>query len=72
MRCANICAGRIRARIIPAPPLQNQAMNIRLASTNRSNEPMRRLLERQGFVASGVVENLDQGDPERVYFWISE
>ncbi|WP_177330351.1 hypothetical protein [Pseudomonas sp. CCOS 191] len=47
-------------------------MNIRLASTNRSNEPMRRLLKRQGFVASGVVENLDQGDPERVYFWISE
>ena len=41
-------------------------------STNRSNEPMRRLLERQGFVASGVVEHLDQGDPERVYFWISE
>ncbi|QXH58319.1 GNAT family N-acetyltransferase [Pseudomonas maumuensis] len=41
-------------------------------STNRSNEPMRRLLERQGFVENGVVENLDQRDPERVYFWISE
>ncbi|MFJ4389225.1 hypothetical protein [Pseudomonas soli] len=44
-------------------------MNIRLASTNRSNEPMRRLLERQRFVASGVVENLDEGDPEQIYCW---
>ena len=41
-------------------------------STNRSNEPMRRLLERRGFVESGVVEHLDEGDPEQVYFWISE
>ncbi|MGE6822699.1 N-acetyltransferase family protein [Pseudomonas soli] len=38
-------------------------------STNRSNAPMRRLLERQGFVASGVVENLDEGDPEQIYCW---
>ncbi|MCG8296453.1 GNAT family N-acetyltransferase [Pseudomonas entomophila] len=38
-------------------------------STNRSNAPMRRLLERQGFVESGVVEHLDEGDPEQVYFW---
>ncbi|CAK14671.1 GNAT family N-acetyltransferase [Pseudomonas entomophila] len=37
-------------------------------STNRSNTPMRRLLERQGFVESGVVEHLDEGDPEQVYF----
>ncbi|BCJ07959.1 MULTISPECIES: GNAT family N-acetyltransferase [unclassified Pseudomonas] len=38
-------------------------------STNRSNGPMRRLLERRGFVESGVVEHLDEGDPEQVYFW---
>ncbi|MEE1889543.1 GNAT family N-acetyltransferase [Pseudomonas carassii] len=38
-------------------------------STNRSNDPMRRLLERQGFVESGVVEHLDEGDLEQVYFW---
>ncbi|MFT0866091.1 GNAT family N-acetyltransferase [Pseudomonas sp. CAM1A] len=41
-------------------------------STNRSNGPMRRLLERRGFVESGIVEHLDEGDPEQVYFWISE
>lgn len=29
---------------------------------------MRRLLERQGFVESGVIEHLDDGDPELVYF----
>ncbi|MDH1632439.1 GNAT family N-acetyltransferase [Pseudomonas mosselii] len=40
-------------------------------STNRSNGPMRRLLERQGFVESGVVEHLDERDPEQVYFWRS-
>ena len=38
-------------------------------STNRSNAPMRRLLERLGFVESGVVEHLDEGDPEQIYFW---
>ena len=37
-------------------------------SSNRSNAPMRRLLERQGFVESGVIEHLDDGDPELVYF----
>lgn len=37
------------------------------ASTNASNAPMRTLLEDLGFVASGVVENLDPGDPERIY-----
>ncbi len=33
-------------------------------STNESNEPMQRLLEASGYVPSGVVENLDPGDPE--------
>ena len=37
-------------------------------STNRSNAPMRRLLEALGFVPSGTIDNLDEGDPERVYF----
>lgn len=37
------------------------------ASTNESNEPMRRLLESEGFTASGVIHNLDEGDPERVF-----
>ena len=37
-------------------------------STNRSNLPMRRLCDRLGFKRSGVVENLDNDDPELVYY----
>jgi ribosomal protein S18 acetylase RimI-like enzyme len=37
-------------------------------STNQSNVPMQRLCERIGFVRSGIIENLDEGDPELVYF----
>jgi ribosomal protein S18 acetylase RimI-like enzyme len=36
-------------------------------STNLSNLPMRRLLEGLGYRHSGVVENLDPGDPELVF-----
>lgn len=35
-------------------------------STNASNEPMRRLLDKHGFMASGQIENLDEDDPELV------
>ena len=37
-------------------------------STNRSNTPMRKLCDRLGFQPSGVVENLDNDDPELVYY----
>ncbi|HCB3601158.1 GNAT family N-acetyltransferase [Serratia marcescens] len=37
-------------------------------STNRSNLPMQRLLLNAGFVASGRIDNLDDGDPEQVFF----
>ena len=37
-------------------------------STNRSNTPMRRLCLRLGFQRSGVVENLDNDDPELIYY----
>jgi len=36
-------------------------------STNRSNTPMQGLLVKLGFEPSGVIENLDEGDPELVY-----
>ena len=36
-------------------------------STNASNTPMQRLLESAGYERSGVIENLDRGDPELVY-----
>jgi GNAT superfamily N-acetyltransferase len=38
------------------------------ASTNQSNKPMQALLEKAGFESSGVIHNLDDGDPELVYF----
>lgn len=37
-------------------------------STNLSNLPMQSLLARLGYVLSGVIHNLDEGDPELVYF----
>jgi GNAT superfamily N-acetyltransferase len=37
-------------------------------STNRSNTPMRNLCDRLGFQPSGVVENLDNDDPELIYY----
>ena len=36
-------------------------------STNKSNAPMRALLDSLGYVHSGVVDNLDPGDPEHFY-----
>ncbi len=36
-------------------------------STNESNEPMHRLLPTLGFVRSGSIDNLDDGDPEIIY-----
>jgi GNAT superfamily N-acetyltransferase len=37
-------------------------------STNQSNLPMQRLCESLGFARSGIIENLDEGDPEIVFF----
>ena len=37
-------------------------------STNESNEPMKELMQRMSYEPSGVVHNLDDGDPELFYF----
>ena len=37
-------------------------------STNQSNVAMQHLLAQAGFEPSGKIENLDEGDPELVYF----
>jgi GNAT superfamily N-acetyltransferase len=37
-------------------------------STNESNTSMQQVCLSQGFVRSGIIENLDDGDPEWVYF----
>ncbi len=36
-------------------------------STNESNAPMRALLAKRGYLASGQIDNLDPGDPELVF-----
>ena len=37
-------------------------------STNLSNLAMQLLLAKLGYVLSGIIHNLDEGDPEIVYF----
>lgn len=37
-------------------------------STNLSNLPMQSLLAKSGYELSGVIHNLDEGDPEIVYY----
>lgn len=37
-------------------------------STNLSNTAMQSLLAKLGYVLSGIIDNLDQGDPELIYF----
>lgn len=37
-------------------------------STNLSNIPAQRLFEKLGYTRTGMVENLDEGDPEVFYF----
>ena len=37
-------------------------------STNQSNTPMQQLLENLCYIPSGVIHNLDPGDPELVYY----
>lgn len=37
-------------------------------STNQSNTEMQALLDKLGYARSGFIENLDEGDPELVYF----
>ena len=37
-------------------------------STNQSNKPMQALLAKLDYQRSGIIENLDEGDPELVYF----
>ena len=37
-------------------------------STNESNIPAQKTYESLGFIRSGYIENLDEGDPEIIYF----
>ncbi|CAI8895826.1 N-acetyltransferase [Pseudomonas donghuensis] len=68
--------------VVVAPEYQRQGMAGRLLlaaeatcktaklfiSTNQSNLPSRKLILKAGFEPSGVIDNLDEHDPELVYF----
>jgi len=47
-------------KIVPAEKL--------FTSTNQSNSEAQALFEKLGFVKSGWIDNLDEGDPEIIYF----
>lgn len=38
------------------------------SSTNQSNKRMQEVFKANGFIQSGIVENLDEEDPEIIYF----
>jgi ribosomal protein S18 acetylase RimI-like enzyme len=38
------------------------------SSTNQSNDAMHKVFEANGFAKSGFIDNLDEGDPEIIYF----
>jgi ribosomal protein S18 acetylase RimI-like enzyme len=38
------------------------------SSTNKSNQRMQEVFKVNGFIESGFIENLDEGDPEIIYF----
>lgn len=47
---------------------QNASGSKLFTSTNQSNTPMQAVLAKLGFEESGIIHNLDPGDPEFVYF----
>lgn len=38
------------------------------SSTNKSNEIMQEVFRKNGYVSSGYIDNLDEGDPEIIFF----
>jgi len=61
-RRTGIGTAMIEHLIDPIPPGEKL-----WTSTNQSNTPMRALLPRLGFIESGRIDNLDDGDPEHVF-----
>ncbi|MCC5802451.1 GNAT family N-acetyltransferase [Rossellomorea vietnamensis] len=42
------------------------------SSTNQSNIEMQKVLQKNGYTPSGMIKNLDPGDPELIYFKYKE
>jgi ribosomal protein S18 acetylase RimI-like enzyme len=49
--------------------IENKCKTAKLfTSTNQSNRPMQSLLKKLEYERSGIINNLDPGDPELIYF----
>ena len=55
-------------RALMRAALRNASTPRVFVSTNESNTPMRQLLGSEGWILSGVLTGLDEGDPEHVFF----
>ena len=56
------------ARALIRAALQNATTSRVFTSTNQSNTPMSNLLRSEGWTPSGVLNGLDENDPEHVFF----
>lgn len=61
------CRGQGIGRQLALQAIAETAGPALWASTNQSNLPMQGLLAELGFVRSGFIEGLDEGDPELIY-----
>ena len=61
-----------RRRGVATAPIRHMESKCRtpklFTSTNESNLSMQSLLGKLGYESSGVIHNLDEGDPELIYF----
>jgi GNAT superfamily N-acetyltransferase len=55
-------------RALMRAALRNASTSRVFVSTNESNTPMKELLLGEGWTPSGVLNGLDEGDPEHVFF----
>lgn len=49
--------------------IMNNVSGKLFTSTNQSNEAMQKVAESLGFVRSGIIQNLDENDPELIYYY---
>ncbi|PHF51917.1 hypothetical protein COI41_22675 [Bacillus toyonensis] len=48
--------------------LSNSPTQKIFSSTNESNTNMQKVFKANGFMRSGIIENLDEGDPEIIFY----
>lgn len=61
------CRGNGYGPILMNAMLSNINSSKVFTSTNQSNEHMQHVLKRDGWIKSGYIDHLDEGDPEIIY-----